>query len=30
MGKVIQMIRSIFESLNNFKMLVVHVEFDGL
>ena len=30
MGKVIQMIRSISESLNNFIMLVVHVEFDGL
>lgn len=30
MGEVIQMIRSISESLNNFKMLIVHVELDGL
>ena len=30
MGKVIQMIRRISESLNNFKMLVVHVKLDGL
>ena len=30
MGEVIQMIRSISESLNNFKMLIVYVELDGL